>query len=157
VYITKRAKLVNKGEKSMRVNSGFSLIEVLVSMLIASIALLGLGAAQLKSLQLATNSLDYTVSLIQGQNAIERIWPNVCALQKGELFFDEPDFQDYLQPKMNLRYRYNIKLPKDYSREMPITVQWFDERLVSQNSSQNTDENQITLHPSFGNMPHCNR
>lgn len=51
----------------MNKQAGFSLLEVMISVVIAGIALLGLAAAQLKSLQYATNSFNYTVSLIQGQ------------------------------------------------------------------------------------------
>ena len=57
--------------------TGFSLVEVLISMALATLTLLGLAAGQVKSLQFANNSFDYTLSLIQAQNASERIWVNV--------------------------------------------------------------------------------
>ncbi len=61
---------------------GFSLVEVLIALIISSIALLGLAAGQLKSLQFATNSFNYTMSLVQANNAIERTWANLCDLQE---------------------------------------------------------------------------
>jgi type IV pilus assembly protein PilV len=71
----------------MKLQKGFTLLEVMIAVVVAGIALLGLAAAQLKSLQYATNSFNYTVSLIQAQNTIEQIWPHLCTLQK-----DNPDF-----------------------------------------------------------------
>ncbi|MFM9785977.1 type IV pilus modification PilV family protein, partial [Streptomyces scabiei] len=57
----------NCGMCMMAKQNGFSLLEVMLSVVITGIALLGLAAAQLKSLQYATNSFNYTVSLVQGQ------------------------------------------------------------------------------------------
>ncbi len=68
----------------MNKQAGFSLLEVMISVVIAGIALLGLAAAQLKSLQYATNSFHYTVSLIQGKNTIDRLCPHVCEIQKTD-------------------------------------------------------------------------
>lgn len=45
-----------------KVHSGFSLLEVLVALIVATVALLGLATAQLKSLQYVTNSFNYTAS-----------------------------------------------------------------------------------------------
>jgi len=80
---------------------GFSLMEVLVAMLLASIGLLGLARAQLKALQYAGSSLSYTVATIQAHNAVERIWPQLCALQQGGTPFDAV-FINNLQPQVNL-------------------------------------------------------
>ena len=50
---------------------GFTLVEVLIGLALSSVALLGLAVGQLKSLQFATNSFNYTLSLVQANNAIE--------------------------------------------------------------------------------------
>ncbi len=70
------------------VQGGFSLIEVLIAMLLAALCLLGLVLAQVKALQYAGSSLSYTVATVQAQNAIERAWPSLCALQRAELSYD---------------------------------------------------------------------
>lgn len=80
---------------------GFSLVEVLVAMLLASIGLLGLASAQLKALQYAGSSLSYTVATIQAHNAVERIWPQLCALQQGGIAFNAA-FINNLQPQVDL-------------------------------------------------------
>ena len=143
----------------MRVNSGFSLIEVLVSMFIASIALIGLGVTQLKSLQFANNSFDYTVSLVQAQNAIERMWPELCEIQhKSPSKFEEQAFRQALQPPQSLSFRYTLQLPEQYkndTHEMLITVTWKDLRVAD--DAQKQLLNQITLNASFVEVPNvCN-
>ena len=55
---------------------GFSLVEVLIAILLVAIGLLGLAAAQVKTLQYASSSLQQTVASIQAQNVIERLWPD---------------------------------------------------------------------------------
>lgn len=140
----------------MRVNAGFSLLEVLVSMFIASIALIGLGVTQLKSLQFANNSFDYTISLVQAQNAIERMWPELCELQHNSPSkFELQAFRDSLKPPESLAFRYTLDLPENYSNEMAITVAWNDLRVPEQNNNQLL--NQITLNASFVEVPNvCN-
>ncbi|RVU33370.1 prepilin-type cleavage/methylation domain-containing protein [Rheinheimera riviphila] len=82
-------------------SQGFSLIEALVAMLLASLGLLGLASAQIKALQYAGSSLSYTVATIQAHNAVERIWPQLCALQQGGVLFDAA-FINTLQPQTDL-------------------------------------------------------
>jgi len=136
----------------LRVNAGFSLLEVMVSMFVASVALIGLGVTQLKSLQFANNSFDYTVSLVQGQNTIERLWPHLCDLQRNNPgIYDEAAFQDALKPPQTLRFRYSLDLPENYSDEMLITVKWQDLRVPE--DQQNQILNQITLNASFVEVP----
>lgn len=67
---------------------GFGLLEVLISMLLAGLVLLGLIATQIKALQYASSSLSYTVAAIQAQNAVERVWPSLCSLQRGDIVYD---------------------------------------------------------------------
>lgn len=65
------------------ISHGFSLLEVLIAMLLAAIALLGLAAAQLKALQNVSASLQHTYASLELQNVVERIWPELCSLQNG--------------------------------------------------------------------------
>lgn len=63
-----------------RCSSGFSMIEVLVTMLIVSVGLLGVAALQVKSLQHAYSSYQRTLATVQANDAVERLWANVCDL-----------------------------------------------------------------------------
>jgi type IV pilus assembly protein PilV len=123
---------------------GFSLLEVMISVVIAGIALLGLAAAQLKSLQYATNSFHYTVSLIQGQNSIERLWPHICDIQKTNPgLFQDATFRANLSPQVR---DYELTLPAVYNNDMQINVSWVDKRMTD------NAENQISLNASFPDL-----
>ncbi|MBQ4848511.1 prepilin-type N-terminal cleavage/methylation domain-containing protein [Pseudoalteromonas sp. MMG012] len=132
----------------MRKN-GFSLLEVMVSMLVAGLALLGLAATQLKSLQFANNSFDYTMSLVQGQNAIERLWVRACRLQLGTLLLSDENLQTWLGPAPSLTYHYSITLPDTYANEMQVTVSWQDKRTDNEFKENNNIQDQITLNASY--------
>lgn len=123
---------------------GFSLLEVMISVVIAGIALLGLAAAQLKSLQYATNSFHYTVSLIQGQNSIERLWPHICDIQKTNPgLFQDATFRASLSPQVG---DYKLTMPAVYNNDMQINVSWVDKRMTD------NAENQISLNASFPDL-----
>lgn len=62
---------------------GFSMIEVMVTMLIVSVGLLGVGALQAKSLQHGYASYQRTLATVQANDAVERLWANVCDLPDG--------------------------------------------------------------------------
>lgn len=62
---------------------GITLIEAIVTMFIATVGLLSLGAAQLKSLQYAHNSFNYTIALVEANNAVETIWPDATNFFNG--------------------------------------------------------------------------
>lgn len=132
----------------MKPQSGFSLLEVMLSVVIAGIALLGLATAQLKSLQYATNSFNYTVSLVQAQNTIERIWPHVCQLQTTNPdLFKDVNFRASLEPQT---VDYTLTLPEEFSTQMQVVVSWHDERLKQ--TDPQALENQITLNASYPDL-----
>ncbi|MCG7543261.1 prepilin-type N-terminal cleavage/methylation domain-containing protein [Pseudoalteromonas sp. MM17-2] len=107
------------------IQSGFSLLEIMVSVAIAAIALLGLGSAQLKSLQYATSSFNYTMAIVQANNAAERIWPNLCTLKHGGGF--NGNFKNTtLAPQID---DYSITFPANFNDDLAIEVQWPDSRL----------------------------
>ena len=82
----------------LNMGAGFTLIEVLIALFLSTIILLGLAAGELKSLQYATNSFNYTLSLVQANNAVEKTWSKLCDLQTGALSYDA-DFVSSLQPQ----------------------------------------------------------
>lgn len=150
MYFTQRTKLARRSSRQLRLNAGFSLLEVVVSLLVASLALLGLAATQLRSLQFANNSFDYTVSLVKGQNAIERMWPQLCNLQHANpALFQDAAFRQRLMPSEPLQFKYTLTLPEVYANEMQVTVNWVDQRV----SAEQQILNQITLNANFVEMP----
>ncbi|KNC66694.1 type IV pilus modification PilV family protein [Pseudoalteromonas ardens] len=129
----------------MRVVKGFSLLEVMVSMVIAAIALLGLAAAQIKAMQFAQNSFNYTIALIHGQNAIERIWPDICHYQSVNTSLN-PGTNPTAAGLYPNDPRFTLTLPDTFSLDMSVSVSWHDERMTD------TGVDQISLHASFVNV-----
>lgn len=130
--------------KSIRHNTarqqGFSLLEVMVSLVVASIALLGLAAGQIKSLQYATNSFDYTLSLLQAHNAVENTWANLCSVQKGDLAFADVNTNTQNE-------KYTISFPNSFdSDKFQVEVEWVDTRI------NDGLENSVLIEASFPNI-----
>lgn len=111
----------------MRFNSnqrGFSLIEAMVATAVSAIALLSLGVGQIKSLQYAASSLDYTFSLIQANNAVEQSWANLCDLQNGTLTLNDLNVAAQTD-------KYSIEFPNGFNvDDFEILVSWSDERMT---------------------------
>ncbi|MBT1443798.1 prepilin-type N-terminal cleavage/methylation domain-containing protein [Shewanella sp. JM162201] len=109
---------------------GFTLTEVMVSLVISVVALLGLGKAQLQSLKHASNSFNYTQASIHAQNVAERIWLRACEFQRSPAQFEDVNYRQSLQPGGN----YSLTLPANFANQMAITVSWQDKRIEDNNS-----------------------
>ncbi|WP_105170905.1 type IV pilus modification PilV family protein [Pseudoalteromonas sp. T1lg24] len=104
--------------------SGFSLVEAMVATVVSAIALLSLGAGQVKSLQYAASSLDYTLSLIQANNAVEQSWANLCDLQIGNIELADLD----VAAQTN---KYTVEFPNGFDiDDFEVLVSWNDERMT---------------------------
>jgi len=121
---------------SLNQQQGFTLVEVLIALVISSIALLGLAAGQLKSLQYATNSFNYTVSLQQANNAIERTWANLCDLQNGAIAYDAAYKTNNLTPQIG---SYTLTTTPAtgaaFTNDLDVTVSWIDARMANPGDS----------------------
>ena len=126
---------------------GFTLIEVMVALVISSVALLGLAAGELKSLQYATNSFNYTVSLVQANNAIERTWSNLCGLQDGTTPYDNTYQTNNLQPQLGVYVLTpDPAIGSGFIDKLDVTVSWTDARMAD------TDESIIRLAAEYPNL-----
>lgn len=126
-------------------SKGFSLLEVMVALIVATVALLGLASGQLKSLQYITNSFNYTVSIIEANNVLERIWPHLCELQQTDpSLYNDADFRNYLSPQIDA---YTLTLPANFSNDLSVEVTWQDERLTD------NLENRVVITGSFPTLP----
>lgn len=61
-------------KKNFPMQSGFTLIEALVALIVLSFGLLGIAAMQLKSLQGSHVSFQRTIATLAAQDAAERLW-----------------------------------------------------------------------------------
>ncbi len=129
--LTNAIKTMCQQRKIRVLRQGFSLVEVLIALAISSIALLGLAAGQLKSLQYATNSFNYTLSLIQAHNAIERTWVKLCDLQKESLAYDVAYQNAHFVPQITV---YTLTptpaIGANFTNNLNIRVSWIDARMA---------------------------
>jgi len=123
--------------------NGFSLLEVVITLVVSSIALLGLAAGQLKSLQFSNNSYQYTVSLIQVNNVIEQILNDVCILTGQS--FSSTYIEANLKPIDGYTLSWAGITPGELftSQDITIYINWVDERMDDQSI------NQVALNASF--------
>ncbi len=130
---------------------GITLLEVMIALVLSGIALLGVAAAELRSLQYATNSFNYTVSTIQANNAVERTWVNLCNLQQGNLAYDNAYSIANFTPQIGL---YNVAVNPDpnaggvFNNNLAITVTWADTRIGGGVNNDNT-LNSVSINAAF--------
>ena len=123
----------HKTKSISKIQYGFTLVEVLIALVISSIALLGLAAGQLKSLQYATNSFNYTVSLVQANNAVERTWANLCSIQTPNIAYDAAYYTANFQPQISAYTLIPIPDPRAgaaFTNNLDISVSWSDARMA---------------------------
>lgn len=59
---------------------GFTLFEVLISMFIAGVAVLGLVMLELNILRSSQSSFNYTIATIEANTLVDKVWRNLCAI-----------------------------------------------------------------------------
>lgn len=119
---------------------GFSLLEIMITVIVANIALLGLVAAEVKSLQYANNSFQYTVSLVQANNVVERVLNDVCNLKTGTQLFDDAYVESDLTPIDGYSLTLSDITPASsisaFTESFSVNVSWNDLRMTDQQLNQ---------------------
>ncbi len=112
------------------VATGFALLEIMIAMLVGAVALLGLGTLQLKTLQSAYSSLDYTIATIHANNLIEGVWSNLCANQASGAVYTST-VQSWRQ---NLPQSISASVASSFSNSAVYRLTWNDARQSDNNS-----------------------
>lgn len=121
---------------------GFALLEVLIAMLVAAVTLLGLAQLELRAVQSAQSSLDYTIATVRLNNLTEQLRANLCNNLQPTVYLQT--VQDW---KTSLPAGSSATTPTTFTLgRMPITLSWVDSRLTSGNS--------VSLYPVFPDI--CN-
>lgn len=111
---------------------GITLIEVLITMVVVSIGLLGIAALQLKSMQFSDSSLQRSIAAVQANDLVERLWAGACELDDSSITDAiESDWQDAHEASNNPLPSWEGSLVIDTSGAIPIyeiTIQWTDPR-----------------------------
>lgn len=130
---------------------GITLIEALVTMFIATVGLLSLAAAQLKSLQYAHNSFSYTVALVEANNAVETIWPDVNNFFDGSKAFNAT-YVNSLSTYDDFSLTINTGVAGSLCQNFPVTASWVDTRIQDGNANSATIE---ASYPNLTGIPAC--
>lgn len=120
-------------------NAGFSLIEVLITMVVISVALLSLAVLQIKALQYSYASYQRSLATIQANDLVERLWAGLCALPRGVNSISA----EWVAANTNSLPNWTGSLVYDASGTLPIytiTISWQDEKI----KYTNTDTTQTT-------------
>lgn len=114
--------------------SGFTLLEVLVTLVIMSIGLLGLLSLQLRSLQYTHSSYQRTLASIYAKDAAERMWTNLSNPTSVSLPTLPTGWSITITPTPAATPTYpNYLQPDTYD----VTVTWVDQRFGSNTYSFN--------------------
>ncbi|WP_025566047.1 prepilin-type N-terminal cleavage/methylation domain-containing protein [Psychromonas sp. SP041] len=113
-------RLINSKHRQNK-QQGFTLLELLIAVVIASISVLGLAYTQTKSLQYARSSSQYTRASIEATNTVEQIWGSLCEFQNGTKALNALTLADGFTRTFT---------PTSFDNEMTITIDWADNRLT---------------------------
>ena len=74
-----------------RLARGFTLIEVLVTLVVISIGLLSIAQLQTRAMQQSYSTLQRTVAVVQANDLLERMWSGYCSDAFWDDIFDDWD------------------------------------------------------------------
>ena len=113
-------RLINSKHRQNK-QQGFTLLELLIAVVIASVSVLGLAYTQTKSLQYARSSSQYTRASIEASNTVEQMWASLCEFQNGTKTLNTLTLADGFTRAFD---------PTTFHNEMEITISWGDTRLT---------------------------
>ena len=118
---------------------GFTLIEILITMIVISVALLGIGMLQVKALQYSYASYQRSVATIQANDLVERLWAGMCSLPGGVNSISS----EWVTANTNSLPNWSGTLNYNASGSLPlytITISWQDQKI----KYTSTDVSQLT-------------
>lgn len=116
---------------SKRIESGFTLLEALVALLVLSLGFIGAGYMQLKALQSASVSYHRSIATHAAKDAVERLWSElsdnagVCP-SPSEVYDDW--YGEWSKKLPGLTDDVSLFDNSLYACEYEITIVWSDER-----------------------------
>ncbi|MCE2595425.1 hypothetical protein K6Y31_11415 [Motilimonas cestriensis] len=126
---------------------GFSLFEVLIATVVAVTALLGLALLEIKMLQSAQSSFQYTVSTIRANNLVDSIWLDLCNAQTNPARYTE--IVNGWQQALPAGYSVTKDKPgASFALSTAIELTWQDSKIAE------ADNNKLTLLANFPDV--CN-
>lgn len=112
---------------------GFTLLEVLVTLIVISIGLLSIAQLQTRALQFSYASLQRTVATVQVNDLIERMWTGIC----DDANFPNKIFEDWETDSATqaLLPGWAANLDSTQAPVYQIEIFWSEERIDAQPQS----------------------
>ncbi len=128
----------------MKNENGFTLFEVLISMFIAGVAVLGLILLELTILRSSQSSFHYTVSTIKANNLVDQIWMDLCNVQTSSAVYSHT-VSDW-ETQLGAHYSVLAGSPSSsaFATSTDVTISWQGDRFDLE-----TANNQVTLYANY--------
>lgn len=124
---------------------GFTLFEVLVSLFITGVALLGLVLMEAHILKSSQSSFNYTVATLKANSFVDRVWIDLCKAQSASLGTYTGIRDLWLDDISNLGMTAGANSPPaSAAQNTNVTLSWIDQRFID-DSGNNT----VTLNVKF--------
>jgi type IV pilus assembly protein PilV len=125
--------------------NGFTLFEVLVSMFITGVALLGLAMMEVHILKSSQSSFNYTVATIRANSFVDAVWADLCNAQSASTgtytTIRDNWISDITSAGMDTD---NSEPPSTYASNTKVTISWNDPRFTNDAS-----DSTLTLEAKF--------
>lgn len=114
--------------RSPVVERGFTLLEVLVTLVVVSIGLISIAQLQTRSLQYSHASLQRTIAVVQANDLVERFWTGYCdanaLAEDGPIFTDWETFHRNAQDQQNTLPNWTASLDADNAPIYRLDISW---------------------------------
>lgn len=139
---------------------GFTLFEVLISMFIAGIAILGLVILELRILSSSQSSFNYTLATIEANSFVDKTWRNLCEIETlGSVAAYKPLYDswkaDLEDPNINYRKFRGASIKTggvsvdSFTLQDSVFVEWDEKNF---DASEDVGNNRVTLITTYPDL-----
>jgi len=130
---------------------GFTLFEVLISLFIVGVALLGLAQMEVYILKSSQSSFNYTVATIRANSFVDAVWTDLCNAQNASasLYSYAEIRTDWIDDVSAA----GMTATETYSpaeKTTSVTISWIDPRFKSSESASNNTVELVAKFPDSG-------
>lgn len=126
--------------------NGFTLFEVLISMFITVVALLGLAMLNIYILKSSQSSFNYTVATIRANTFVDAVWLDLCNAQSSASGTYSTIRSNWVNELTSAGMATDSSNPPAaYAQDMSVIVSWSDARFGDD------DNDQVTMNVQFPN------
>ncbi|MFQ3175861.1 MAG: type IV pilus assembly protein PilV [Psychromonas sp.] len=132
----------------MRISEkGFTLFEVLVSMFVTGVALLGVAQIEVYILKSSQSSFDYTVATIRANSFVDAVWAECYTESASASTYSDIRAAWVTEISAAGMTTYDTEPPAAYNQDMVVKISWTDLRFANDAAANST----LTLSVRFPN------